>query len=174
MAYNDVLRTSTQRHGAPRRRLAGVVAVEMAFIFPAFFLLFYAIITYGLIFTAQHTLSLAAAEGGRAALRYPGGATDSLAARKSNACAAALLPLSWLQNMGGLGAGTTCSDSSSAAGVHVRDETCSYAPANRCFTVSVRYAYQDHPMVPPLFGRFLSLPTPAALQGSAVVQVSTL
>lgn len=31
--------------------------------FPIFFLIFYAIITYGLIFAAQQTLALAAAEG---------------------------------------------------------------------------------------------------------------
>ncbi|MFC6280289.1 MULTISPECIES: TadE/TadG family type IV pilus assembly protein [Polaromonas] len=166
-----------RHHGSQSRsvkKTRGVVAIEFAFIFPAFFILFYAIITYGLIFAAQHTLALAAAEGGRAALRYPGGATDSLSMRQNNACAAALLPLGWLRNMGGLGAGSGCSASASAPGVYVKDDGCPYAPLLRCFTVTVRYAYQDHPMVPQLFGNFLRLPTPNALQGAAVVQVSAL
>lgn len=157
-----------------QRNSRGAVAIEFAFLFPAFFLIFYAIITYGLIFAAQQTLTLAAAEGGRAALRYPGGAADTLTARKNNACAAALLPLSWLKNMGGLGLGNGCSGNASDPGVSVTDSECSYASSLRCFTVTVRYAYQEHPMVPQLLGSFLSLPTPAALQGSAVVQVNTL
>ncbi|WP_412103100.1 TadE/TadG family type IV pilus assembly protein [Polaromonas sp. SM01] len=153
--------------------MRGTVAIEFAFLFPAFFLIFYAITTYGLIFAAQQTLTLAAAEGGRAALRYPGGAADTLTARQNNACAAALLPLSWLQNMGGLGAGSGCSGGPAAPGVSVKNDPCSYATSHRCFTVTVRYDYQAHPMVPQLLGSF-SLPTPTALQGSAVVQVNTL
>ena len=52
------------------KRQQGAAAIEFSILFPIFFLLFYAIITYGLIFAAQQTLTLAAAEGARAAVRY--------------------------------------------------------------------------------------------------------
>ena len=45
----------------------GAAAIEFAIIFPIFFIIFYAVVTYGLIFAAQQTLTLAAAEGARAA-----------------------------------------------------------------------------------------------------------
>lgn len=41
----------------------GAAAIEFAILFPIFFLIFYAVVTYGLIFVAQQTLTLAAAEG---------------------------------------------------------------------------------------------------------------
>ncbi len=51
------------------KKQQGAAAIEFAILFPIFFLIFYAIITYGLIFAAQQTLTLAAAEGARAAVR---------------------------------------------------------------------------------------------------------
>ena len=63
----------------------GAAAIEFAIIFPIFFIIFYAVVTYGLIFAAQQTLTLAAAEGARAAVRYPaisgssGGSTNKAA-----------------------------------------------------------------------------------------------
>ena len=48
----------------------GAAAIEFAIIFPIFFIIFYAVVTYGLIFAAQQTITLAAAEGARAAVRY--------------------------------------------------------------------------------------------------------
>jgi Flp pilus assembly protein TadG len=45
------------------KKQQGAAAIEFAILFPIFFLIFYAIITYGLIFAAQQTLTLAAAEG---------------------------------------------------------------------------------------------------------------
>ncbi|KLU20452.1 pilus assembly protein TadE, partial [Caballeronia mineralivorans PML1(12)] len=49
------------------------MAVEFAIVFPLFFLVFYAIVTYSMIFVAQQSLTLAASEGARAALRYQTG-----------------------------------------------------------------------------------------------------
>ena len=48
----------------------GAAAIEFALVFPLFFLIFYAILTYGMIFVAQQSITLAAAEGARAALRF--------------------------------------------------------------------------------------------------------
>ena len=58
---------------APGER--GTMAVEFAMVFPVFFLVFYAIVTYSMIFVAQQSLTLAASEGARAALRYQPGAS---------------------------------------------------------------------------------------------------
>jgi hypothetical protein len=159
------------------RAASGVVAVEFAFIFPAFFLLFYAIVTYGLIFAAQQTLTLAAAEGARAAIRYPGGATDSMALRASTACTVARAPLVWLRNMGGLGSGTACGTNEAAAGVSVVNKTgladCGGATLS-CIRVRINYDYANHALVPRLLGNTLSLPTPPMLQAYAVAQVNLL
>ena len=55
------------------KKQQGAAAIEFAIIFPIFFLIFYAIVTYGLIFAAQQTITLAASEGARAAVRYQKG-----------------------------------------------------------------------------------------------------
>lgn len=62
---------------APPRRQHGVYALEWAFIFPAFFLLLYAIICYGLTFLVRESMQYAVEEGARAALRYPVGQSSS-------------------------------------------------------------------------------------------------
>lgn len=53
-----------------RQRQRGNIAIEFAIVFLLFFFVFYAIVTYSLIFVAQQSLTLAAAEGARAALRF--------------------------------------------------------------------------------------------------------
>lgn len=50
----------------------GATAMEFALVLPVFFLLFYGILTYGLIFLMRLGLQHAAEDGARAALRYPG------------------------------------------------------------------------------------------------------
>ena len=106
------------------KKQQGAAAIEFAFLFPIFFLIFYAIITYGLIFAAQQTLALAAAEGARAAVRYPSVPTGGtmtkpaqLQARLTAACATAALATDWLSRMGaGLGSAGCSTGVSDAAG----------------------------------------------------------
>lgn len=163
--------------GSRARRSSGIVAIEFAMIFPAFFVLFYGIVTYGLIFAAQQALTLAAAEGARAAVRYPGGATDSIALRTGMACRTARSPLLWLQNMGGLGAAAAECSGSTGPGVHAVSAPCASSggsAGSTCITVTVQYAYNSNPLVPPLLGSLMSLPTPAMLQARAVAQVHLL
>lgn len=56
------------------RRIAryqrGATAIEYAFVFPVFFLLFYGTLTYGLIFLLRMGLQHSAEDAARAALRY--------------------------------------------------------------------------------------------------------
>lgn len=163
------------------KRQQGAAAIEFAILFPIFFLIFYAIITYGLIFAAQQTLTLAAAEGARAAVRYPAqlvNGTSQLAARKEAACAMANSALDWLRKMGsGLG-GTSCMDSptGNAAGIYVSSSNCTGITATgvSCVNVRVNYNYASSPLTPKLLGPVLSLPTPDVLRGGAVAQVSLL
>lgn len=164
------------------RNQKGAVAIEFALLFPIFFLIFYAIVTYGLIFTAQQTLTLAAAEGARAAVRYPAQVpanTSLISARKSAACAMTNGTLEWLRNMGtGLG-GNSCIDSPTgdAAGIYVSSGDCvggSVGAGISCINVRINYNYAASPLIPKLLGPVLSLPTPDILRGGAVAQVSLL
>jgi hypothetical protein len=56
-------------HRNPNRQ-RGVAALELALVFPVLFLMMYGLLSYGLIFAAQHSLAQSAAEGARAALRF--------------------------------------------------------------------------------------------------------
>lgn len=174
------------------KKQQGAAAIEFAIIFPIFFLIFYAIVTYGLIFAAQQTLTLAAAEGARAAVRYPAIASGStmtkpaqLQARLTAACATANVSTDWLKKMGaGLGATSCSSGVSTAAGVYATSGQCSTSSATftassdaslvNCMTMQVNYNYAAAPLIPKLLGPLLSLPTPNLLQGKAVAQISLI
>lgn len=52
------------------KRQRGATAIEFALVFPVFFLVFYGMLTYGLIFMMRLNLQHAAEEGARAALRH--------------------------------------------------------------------------------------------------------
>lgn len=69
-----------------KNKKRGVAAVEFGLIFPLLFLLLYSILTYALIFSLQHALSMAAAEGGRTAIKYQS-KSDSVDVRIYAACA---------------------------------------------------------------------------------------
>lgn len=88
------------------RRQRGATAIEFAILFPMFFLILYGIITYGMIFAAQQSLTLAATEGARAALNYQVAQTQSaaLGLRAAAACTAANNLTGWLS-------GATCTTS---------------------------------------------------------------
>ncbi len=161
-----------RRHVRRTHRQRGIVAVEFALVFPAFFLILYAIVTYGVILATQQAITLAAAEGGRAALRYPAGATNSagsLALRTASACSAVQAQLAWLT---AAALGTGCGSNATAPGVSVQTAACPYGTATgaSCLTVTVRYDYAGYPLLPRLMGAW-SLPTPEQLVGRAVVQV---
>ena len=141
-----------------QRRQRGSTAVEFALIFPLFFLIFYAIVTYSIIFAAKQSLALAASEGARAALKFQpnaNSAASALTLRASAACTAATGLVNWLATT------TPC--------------TATYAPCTfdasmQCVQVSLKYNYASNPLVPvlPLIG----LPTPAALTANAMVQLN--
>lgn len=57
-------------------RQRGAYALEFALVFPLLFILIYALLTFGLIMTAQQSLNYAAESGARAALVAPGADPD--------------------------------------------------------------------------------------------------
>ena len=176
-----------------QKKQKGAAAIEFAIIFPIFFIIFYAVVTYGLIFAAQQTLTLAAAEGARAAVRYPslpsgsGSTTKALQlqARLDAACATAGIATDWLKKMGaGLGSAACSTGVSNAAGLYATSGLCGTGSATftastdptkvNCVTMQINYNYASAPFVPRLLGPLMSLPTPSLLQGQAVAQISLL
>jgi Flp pilus assembly protein TadG len=141
---------------ASRRRQQGIAAIEFAILFPVFFLICYAIVTYSLLFVGQQTLTLAAEEGARSAVAYQPASSvaTALSLRQSSACStvANVLP--------SLTANSTCTTTVS---------TCASGTLQfQCLQVSVAFNYAAKPFVAPLPG----LPTPAVLRGTATVQLN--
>ncbi|MEO6920004.1 MAG: TadE family protein [Collimonas sp.] len=141
--------------GAKSVAQRGIAAIEFALIFPVFFLLLYGIITYVLIFLAQQSLTMAAEEGARAALRY----TPIAANRGPNGCNTANQMISWL------GANAVCAP--------VGPFTCTFPAGTtaQCITVNVIYPYRAHPLVPLLLGSLMNVAVPNTLTSKATVQI---
>jgi Flp pilus assembly protein TadG len=139
------------------RRVHGNVAVEFALLFPLFFLILYAIVTYSMIFAAQQSLTLAAEEGARATLKFQQ-ANDpdaALAARVAAACPAATGMANWL---------------AAAAGCNATPANCTYDATMKCVTVTLTYNYAAQPLVPTL--PFLGIMLPAQLTSTAMIQLN--
>ncbi|CAE6902449.1 hypothetical protein R70199_03773 [Paraburkholderia domus] len=144
----------------PMRRVPaqrGSTAIEFALLFPLFFTILYAIITFSLIFVAQQNLTLAAEEGARAALNWQSSTSlqNALVNRGNAACAAAKLLVATLVQT------TQCTSSSAA---------CGPGNAMQCVNVSLTYNYQANPLVPTL--PLMSFTLPNALSSSATVQLN--
>ena len=137
----------------------GMAAIEFALVFPMFFVVLYAIIAYGLIIAANQTLSLAAQEGGRAALRFEGETSlaQAYTLRTSAACSTAQSLVAWLPT-GGL----TASCSNAAC-------TGTGATGMQCVTVQMSYNYRGFPLVPNL--PMMGFATPSTLGAQVVVQL---
>ncbi|WP_323118045.1 TadE/TadG family type IV pilus assembly protein [Burkholderia alba] len=144
------------------RRQRGATAVEFAILFPLFFVIMYAIVTYGMIFATQQSLTLAATEGARAALDYQLASTPAAAyaARANQACVVAKGLTTWLP--------VTPSCATNASGS--TPTACSYDASMYCVQVTVTYPYSSNPLVPsiPLF----TGPLPSTLTSQATVQIN--
>jgi Flp pilus assembly protein TadG len=139
----------------------GAYAVEFALVFPLFFLIIYATLTYGLIFTAQQSLNYAAQSGARAALEYQ----PTLADRAESALEVAKDQSGWVGALGGASpsitvcggpGGGVLASSGDASGCASLDTSDGADP----LLVTVRYPYLTAPLVP-LLG-------PSSLMGFAV------
>ncbi len=135
----------------------GSTAVEFAVLFPLFFIIFYAIVTFSLIFVAQQNLTFAAEEGARVALNFlpASDLPDALKKRKEAACTAALSVSGWLAD---------------ASSCDATPNPCAYDASMQCITVTLAYHYSTRPLVPPL--PLLDVALPTQLTGTAVIQLN--
>ncbi|MGN6384141.1 TadE/TadG family type IV pilus assembly protein [Dyella sp. KULCS107] len=149
----------------------GVASVEFALVFllgmlPLLMLTFSGV----LILAARQSLTLAAEEGARAALRYGSDAT-----RATQACQAARQSMQWLLTYSG--EAVDCAAPPAAGGsyapITVSAATpCASAPSISCMTVITAYDYNAHPFIPgttTIYGWLMQ----GALTSSATVQLDT-
>ena len=158
---------AASRRVSTRFRQHGVAALEFALIFlfgllPLLMLSF----TGVLVFAAQQSLTLAAAEGSRAALRYA--ATD--AGRTSQACAFAKSSMQWLLDFSGQT--SPCATAGGGlAPITVQFAPCVSDASVRCVSVITAYDYDRHPFLPGTAALFHLTFGNRGLRSAAVVQL---
>lgn len=138
-------------YGASGQR--GAVAIEFALVFVLFFMVMYGIVAYGMVFAVQHSLTQAASEGARAAVRDVGGLAERMALAKTTSANA----IAWL---GGR-----------APVPQVTSVPCAGTPFV-CVKVMLVYDYLKNPLVPALPG--LGIALPASLTAQATVQLDAV
>ena len=154
-------RPCRQRH---IHRQSGVVTLEYAFLLIiALIPLLLFTFTGTLIFAAKQSLTLAAAEGSRAALHY-----GNTSQRQQSACLAARRSMQWLLNFSGQN--PNCS-SPAGAPIQVSGAyPCESGSSVNCMRVTVSYNYDQHPFIPgtgAMYGWTIGRP----LTSQAVVQL---
>lgn len=134
------------RRSFPQRQ-RGVMAIEFALVF-LFGVLPLLLLTISgvMIFAAQEALTLAAAEGARAALHY-----GTTAQRQTNACNAAQASMQWLltfsSQIPNCGSPPAPSGTYTAIAVSA-PAACPSTPAMQCMTVVASYNYNAYPFLP--------------------------
>ncbi|UCV15568.1 TadE/TadG family type IV pilus assembly protein [Quatrionicoccus australiensis] len=131
----------------------GAVAIEFALVFVLFFMVMYGIVAYGMVFAVQHSLTQAASEGARAAVRDVGGLPERMALAKATSATA----IAWL---GGR-----------APVPQITSTPCAATPFV-CVKVLLVYDYLNNPLVPALPG--LGVALPARLTAQATVQLDAV
>ncbi|QRR09953.1 pilus assembly protein [Burkholderia sp. MS455] len=155
-----------QRRPCRWRHQRGATAVEFAIVFPLFFMIFYAIVSFGMIFVIQQSLTFAVSEGARAGLNYasslgsdqsPCTSVPNPLMRTQNACNTTLNALGWLNS------------NSQLLSVTVKTKTCTdgSSSSTNCLTVTASYSPLQWLTMMPLAGQILNGP----LTSSAVVQI---
>lgn len=130
----------------------GVATLEMALTLPLLLAAIWGVISFGLVFTVEHTLAAAASDGARAAV-----ATATEPAATTAAATAA-------QDRLDSALGSFAPDAVVDAPV-VGD--CAAPAGARCITVTVRYPWATSPIIPDLF----AVVTPDELRSTATVQL---
>lgn len=167
VVHSQTLSSRLYGHGHNRQGQQGVVALEFALVF-LLGLLPLLLITFSgvLIFAAKQSLTLAAANGARAALHY-----GSNAQRQDYACQAARNSMQWLirfsnqplscpNNLITVTGPATCPSSSTApTGV-------------LCMTVMTSFDYDKYPFLPGTKALY-SWTIGSALSSTAIIQIDT-
>lgn len=149
----EVLSDAVASSSDPRRGRCqrGAVLVEFALTATIFMMLIWGAISYGVMFWVKSTITHAAAEGARAAIR----STDPVAGAKAS-------------TEGILDSSMPAGKAGYAKPVTPTTAPCSYNTSETCITVTVTYPYAAHPVVPsiPLLS-FL----PSQLRSTSVIQL---
>ncbi|HDR9487256.1 MULTISPECIES: TadE/TadG family type IV pilus assembly protein [Burkholderia] len=160
-------RGTQARQPSAWRRQRGVAAVEFAVVFPLFFLIFYAIVTFGMVFIIQQSLTFAASEGARAALNYTSVPCDRLQVNARNAVTQALAGAPWSSNVSfAAQVSTSAPAPTSTPGVTCGTAFVSTSTSAFNVMVTTTYSYAANPLIPWIF-----LFNAPQLQSSATVQV---
>ncbi|ULU26386.1 TadE/TadG family type IV pilus assembly protein [Dyella terrae] len=161
---------NARRQFARPSRQRGVAAIEFALVFMLGILPMLLITINGvMIFAAQQSLTLASAEGARAALQY-----GTPAQRQANACNAAQNAMAWLLTFSGETASCATPPTPGGAYTPVAVSAAAACPSNanvQCITVVTSFDYNNHPFIPgvtALYGWVLS----SSLSSSATVQMN--
>ncbi|MFC6671227.1 TadE/TadG family type IV pilus assembly protein [Marinobacterium aestuariivivens] len=151
--------SASSRLSSERQR--GSAGIEFVLVFPVFFIIFYAIVNYGLIFSASQMLQYSAEEGLRRSLSFvdescyfteSGCESASVRAEVEQATRAMLSQLS--RNATSTSLGSLFGQSlDEALQITATDTT-----GGGCCQVQLHYDYENHPFLPPLM-----LPVPGEL-----------
>ena len=143
---------ATSPNDRRRHDEGGAALVEFALVLIPLMLLFYGTVMYGLILGLQQSITHTASAAARAAIVTP---EQDIPDRVEEV---ATQQLSWL----------------GSKAVHFDDPApvvgpCGYSGDSdrRCVTVTIRYPYAEHPIVPTLLG----IPVPTALSSTATLEL---
>lgn len=148
----------TKGTGRAKRSLRserGAALVEFSIAAVLFLGLIYGAVSYGVVFWVKSTITHAAAEGARAAVGKTGAAAITAAQDTAVDIKNKTLPAAY-KNHAIVDTATTAA--------------CAGDPTATCLTITVRYPYKDHPIVPALPPIFPILPN--ELKSTSVIQIS--
>ena len=130
--------------------------VEFAFVVVLLIALLYGIISYGLILSAQSTITQAAADGARAGIVA---STTAVATAQAQAGT----DVGWM-NKG------SCGTSATIITCVASEAPCPSNANNQCLTVTVTYNYSSSPLFPELPG--MGVIMPSTISSTDVLQIS--
>ena len=150
----------------------GAYVVEFSLIFLALFLVLYGILMYGMIFTAQQSLNLAAHDGARQALQWQAGA-NHMQLRAQAALVVAQQQADWIASISGTPLSVAVCGATGPLSA-VGGGSCSGRMlADDQLEVVVSYPYAQHPLIPKLM--FIGdAMLPASLSARGSVRLSDL
>jgi Flp pilus assembly protein TadG len=144
----------------------GAEMVEFAFVVVLLIALLYGIISYGLILSAQSTVTNAAADGARAGIVAASTAQATAEGQAAN-------------DLGWMGKGqcyqphaipTAIGTAGGILSCIATEGPCASNASNQCLTVTVTYQYSQSPLFPELPG--MGIITPSTISSTDVLQMS--
>lgn len=143
--------TTTPRVASDTSRQDGAVVVEFAIIFTLFMMVLWGILSYGMLFAVQQTITHASAEAARASISLDGADAEARATEIVEE------QMSWL---GGFSDGLS---------VIAEAVPCAHDVTLECLSVGVTYNWRDYPVIPPI----LDVLTPRTIGSVSTVQLDS-